>query len=328
MCGPTIIDTNHSLDVNAYNIRSAFNMQSVAVNNALNYDCNIFNQTNFCISAGGRFTSIDNPTTNNFSSVIALGYKLNPNIRIGGYLDQNINTSNPSGIHIGNKIPLMGAYAVWNKQEDGLGYQLRLANTFQNQDITSTRRVFDTGGGLFDAPSEAGSGTSSLNSQSYLAEMSYAFQYQDKTLVRPYFGLRYTRLKQDGYTEALTASVTNPLTFNALSDKSASALLGVKLNYSLTEKATLTGQIGLEQDFYHSVSNYSATSLNTPFLYRSVAFTAAFNDDIKRTRPVASAGVYYDLTKAQRISAAVNYTQLPFQSTSSVTGYFNYTIGF
>ena len=37
----------------------------------------------------------------------------------------------------------------------------------------------------------AGSGTAKLNSQSYLAELSYAFQYQDKTLVRPYFGLIY-----------------------------------------------------------------------------------------------------------------------------------------
>ena len=103
----------------------------------------------------------------------------------------------------------------------------------------------------------------------------------------------------------------------ALKDKSAAALLGFKVNHSLTDKATLTAQLGLEQDFYHSVSNYSATSLNADILN-----PVAFNTDIKRTRPVASAGAYYDLTKAQRLSATINYQQLPFQSTSAVTGYF------
>ena len=148
----------------------------------------------------------------------------------------------------------MGAYAVWNKEQSGLGYQVRLANTYQDKDVTQTRTVFNT--------SEAGSGKSSLTSQSYLAELSYAFQYEDKTLVRPYAGLRYTHLKQDGYTEATVAgSVEDPLTVALLKDRSATALLGVKINRSLTDKATLTAQLGLEQDLHHKVGNYSATDL-------------------------------------------------------------------
>jgi outer membrane autotransporter protein len=181
--------------------------------------------------------------------------------------------------------------------------------------VTSTRTVFDT--------SEAGSGKSSLQSQSYLAELSYAFQYQDKTLVRPYAGLRYTHLKQKGYTEDTTDTVTDPLTVAALRDKGITALLGVKVNRSLTDKATLTAQLGFEQDVHHNVGQYSATDLNGSDLT-----AIAFNSNIKRTRPVASIGAFYDVTKTQRASATINYQQLPFQSTGSTTAYFNYMIGF
>jgi hypothetical protein len=308
-------DTQSSMRYQASQLRSAFNTQTVAANFALNYDCNVFDVKGMCISAGGRYTTIDNPNINNSAAVVTLGYKVNPNIRVGAYLDQNIHISNPTGINISNNTPLMGLYAVWNKEQSGLGYQVRLANTYQDKDVTQTRTVFDT--------SEAGSGKSSLKSQSYLAELSYAFQYQDKTLVRPYAGLRYTHLKQDGYTEDTTVVVIDPLTVAALRDKGTTALLGVKVNRSLTDKATLTAQLGLEQDLHHKVDNYSATDLNG-----SELTAIAFNSNIKRTRPLASLGAFYDVTKTQRASATINYQQLPFQSTGSATAYVNYMIGF
>jgi hypothetical protein len=313
--GPSSADTQSSMRYQASQLRSAFNTQTVAAHFALNYDCNIFDVKGMCISAGGRYTTIDNPGINNSAAVVTLGYKVNPNIRIGAYLDQNINISNPTSINISNNTPLMGLYAVWNKEQSGLGYQVRVANTYQDKDVTSTRTVFDT--------SEAGSGKSSLQSQSYLAELSYAFQYQDKTLVRPYAGLRYTHLKQKGYTEATTDTVTDPLTLAALRDKSVTALLGVKVNRSLTDKATLTAQLGLEQDVHHNVGQYSATNSDIGNLD-----SVTFNSNIKRTRPVASIGAFYDVTKTQRASATINYQQLPFQSTGSTTAYFNYMIGF
>ena len=313
--GPTNIDTQSSMQYQASQLRSAFNTQTVAANFALNYDCTLFDAKGMCISAGGRYTTIDNPNINNSAAVVTLGYKVNPNIRIGAYLDQNINISKPTGIDISNNTPLMGLYAVWNKEQSGLGYQIRLANTYQDKDVTSTRTVFNT--------SEAGSGKSSLTSQSYLAELSYAFQYQDKTLVRTYAGLRYTHLKQKGYTEDTTDTVTDPLTVAALRDKGITALLGLKINRSLTDKATLTAQLGLEQDVHHKVDNYSATDLNG-----SELTAIAFNSNIKRTRPVASLGAFYDISKTQRASATINYQQTPFQSTGSATAYFNYMIGF
>jgi outer membrane autotransporter protein len=143
----------------------------------------------------------------------------------------------------------------------------------------------------------------------------------DKTLVRPYAALRYTRIKQDGYTEATLAGVTAPLTYSALADRSTTALVGVKLNHKLAEKVNLTGSLGIEQDMYHHVDNLTATGV-------ADLTSENFNGNIKRTRPVASIGAYYMPVKNQRIAADLYYQQLPFQSTASTTAYVNYTIGF
>ena len=313
--GASTADTQASLNTQAHKLRSTFNSVMASSNfaNMNTYDCNLFDKNNMCISAGGRYTNIDNPSSNNSAAVVVLGYKVSPSIRIGGFLDQSVNHNMPSGVDMSNKNPMMGAFAVWNHQADGLGYQVKLANAYLDKDVTTSRAVVGT--------SEAGRGRTDLNTQSYVGELSYAFQYQDSTIVRPYFAVRYTNIKQDGYTEDTTASVTSPLTYAKLSDRSTSALTGVKLNHALTPRTNLTASLGIEQDINHQVDKLTATGV-------ADLTSENFNNNIKRTRPVASAGAYYAVAKNQRLSADVYYQQLPFQSTGSATAYFNYMIGF
>ncbi len=313
--GPSSADTQTSLNTQARRLRSAFN-STIASNNFANmntYDCNLFDKNNMCISAGGRVTTIDNPSSHHSAAVVVLGHKISPHIRIGGFLDQSVNHNMPSGIDMSNKNPMAGAFLVWNHQADGLGLQMKLANAYLDKDVTTSRAVVGT--------SEAGRGRTDLNTQSYVGELSYAFTYQDSTIVRPYFALRYTRIKQDAYTEETTASVTAPLTYAKLSDRSTTALMGVKLNHSLTPRTNLTASLGVEQDLDHKSDQLSATGV-------SGLTSENFNNNIKRTRPVASAGAYYAVTKNQRLSGEVYYQQLPFQSTGSATAYVNYMIGF
>ena len=313
--GGSTLDTQASLNTQAQRLRSAFN-SSVASSNFANmntYDCNLFDQNNMCISAGGRYTNIDNPSSNNSAAVVVLGYKVSPNIRIGGFLDQSVNNNTPTGVHLSNSNPMMGAFAVWNKNPDGIGYQVKIANAYQDKDVTTTRDVINT--------SEAGTGKTNLNTQSYVGELSYAFNYQDSTIVRPYFAVRYTNIKQDAYTEDLTASVTAPLTYGKLGDRSTTALMGVKLNHALTPRTNLTASLGIEQGLDHQVDKLTATGV-------AGLTSENFNNNIKRTRPVASAGAYYAVAKNHRLSGEVLVQQLPFQSSTGATAYFNYMIGF
>ena len=312
--GPSTVDTQASLHNTAQRLRSAFNSAAISTNfaNMNTYDCNLFDTKGMCISVGGRYTTVDNPSSNSTSAVVVAGYKASPNIRIGGFLDQNVNNNTPTGIKVSNKNPLMGVFAVWNQNADGLGYQLKVANAYQDKDVNTSRDVIGT--------SEAGAGATNLNTQSYVGELSYAFTYQGKTLLRPYLALRHTIIKQDAYTET---GVSTPLSYASLTDRSTTALVGLKLNHSLTPKTTLTASLGVEQDIKHSVDQYRATSVGISGLT-----SEDFNDSINRTRPVASAGAYYAASKKQRISGDFYYQQLPFQSTGSTTAYFNYMVGF
>jgi hypothetical protein len=312
LSGPTAADTQASLATQARRLRSTFNSTMASSNfaNMNTYDCNLFDKNNMCISAGGRYTNIDNPSSNNSAAVVVLGYKVNSNIRIGGFLDQSINHNTPTGINVSNKNPMMGAFAVWNQNADGLGYQVKIANAYLDKDVTTTRDVIGS--------SEAGTGKTNLNTQSYVGELSYAFNYQDSTIVRPYFALRYTNIKQDAYTET---GVSTPLTYAKLGDRSTTALMGVKLNHALTPRTNLTASLGIEQDINHKTDQLVASGV-------ADLTSENFNNNIKRTRPVASLGAYYAVAKNQRLSGEVYYQQLPFQSTGSATAYVNYMIGF
>ena len=311
--GPfSVSDTQSSLTRLASRLRSSYNSASLISNfaNSNTYDCNLFDVKGMCISAGGRYSTVDNPSSNSTAAVVTLGYKVNPNIRIGGFLDQSINNNNPTGVHLSNSNPMMGAFAYWNQNADGLGYQVKIANAYQDKDLSTTRDVIGT--------SEAGMGKTSLTTQSYVGELSYAFMFKENTLVRPYFALRHTSIEQDAYTET---GVTTPLTYSALNDRTTSALMGVKFKHALTPKTNLTGSLGVEQDLHHKTDQLTASGV-------SGLTSESFSGNIHRTRPVASLGASYDIAKTQRLSGEVLVQQLPFQSTTGATAYFNYMIGF
>ncbi|MDP2247495.1 MAG: autotransporter domain-containing protein [Nitrosomonadales bacterium] len=314
LSGPSAADTQASLQNSARKLRSVFNLAAVSSNfaNMNTYDCNLFDANGVCVSAGGRYTNINSPDSSSSNAVLVMGYKATPNIRIGGFVDRSLINNAPSGINISNSDPLMGAFAVWNKNADGLGYQVKIANAYQDRDVNIRREVIGT--------SEAGRGDTNLKIQSYVGEISYAFKYNEDTILRPYLALRHTSIKQDGYTEKDAAT---PLTYDSLEDRTLSALFGLKLNYRMTPRATLTSSLGIEHDLEHHVDGYSAKASGISGLT-----SENFDDSIKRTRPVASAGAYYAVSKKQRISGDVYYQQLPFQGTGSTTAYVNYMIGF
>lgn len=312
--GPSTADTQSSLHLLVPKLRSGFTQQITATNfaNMNTYDCDLFDTKGVCVSLGGQQTYVDQPSSNYTASVVSAGYRISPTLRIGGFINQHLNNHTDANVDISNSTPLMGLFAVWNQNEDHLGYQVKIANAYEDKDVRTLREVVGT--------SEAGKGKTNLNTQSYVGEVSYAFlANEDKTLVRPYAALRYTRIKQDGYTE--DSSVTSPLTYASLEDRSTSALVGVKVDHKLADNFHAKASLGIEQDLYHHVDKLTATGV-------SGLTSENFNDNIKRTRPVASIGAYSTPAKNQRIAADVYYQQLPFQSTGSTTAYVNYMIGF
>jgi hypothetical protein len=279
------------------------------------YDCGLFDQDGGCFSVGGRYSDVNgNNNTDSSSSALVVvgGYKLNNHFRVAGFIDQQANSSTPNGITLDNKGPMVGMSLVWNQHPDHLGYQVKVANAYQSKDLSITRTA--TG----DA--EAGRGDTSMEVQSYVAEVSYQFSDGVKTTYRPYVALRRAIIKQDGYTET---DVDNPLTFNTLEDKSTTVIMGMKAKYKLSNQVTLNGALGVEHDVDNNIDKLQATSSTITGL------TAVdINSSINKTRPVATLGVTYHISPNQTLSAQTQYQELAYTSTSGKTAYVNYTVGF
>jgi hypothetical protein len=315
LLGPLAEDTQAALDYQAKQLRAVFNMQAAAADFGIQADCDRFDANDLCVSVGGRYATLSHADANNVAGVVTIGWRATPHIRIGAHIDQNLWAGDPAGVDIHNKTPLVGASTVWTAGEDGLGLQLRLANSYQKQDITSTRTVFGT--------SEAGVGSSSLTTQAYLAEMAYSFQWGDQTVLQPHAGVRYGHMRQAGYAEIATDLVLDPLTFASLVDESVVALLGLKLHHNATEDLAFSLYLGLEQDMYRKQANYVATDLN-----ESELESVDFQSGLQATRPMGRGSATYRFSAGQQISTTVSYQQMPWESMASVAGYVGYAVAF
>ena len=310
--GPSAADTQTSIQAIKGQLQGNLNSLTAGANfaNMNTYDCNFFDSKGGCFSFGNRYTDVQSPSIQTNSFVATGGYKLNDHFRVAGFIDQNLNYNMASNIDIENKGPLMGLIGVWNQNANQLGWQIKLANAYQSKDARITRSV--TGS------SEAGRGQTDIDSQSYVAELSYNHAVSSSLLLQPYAALRYAVVEQDGYTET---GVANPLTFNTIRDRSKTSLVGVKFKKQLTDKVVARGSVGLEHDLSHKTDNLLASGV-------SGLTTESFSNQLDKTRPVASLGADYYIDPTQRLSVNAFYQELPFASTKARTLYLNYMLAF
>ena len=173
------------------------NLTSVTEVNFANmntYDCDLFDKNNICLSLGSRHTAINTPKTTTDSVVWVGGYKLSETLRVAGFYHRNLRHKTPASFTLSDKTPMTGLVVVWNQNPDKLGYQLKLANAYQQKNATITREANR-------CSSEEGKGQTVIEAESYVAELQYGYQFSDDTVLRPYFAARSAVIKQDAYTE-------------------------------------------------------------------------------------------------------------------------------
>lgn len=313
--GASTADTQQSLVNTASALQNTFTLQNTVLANSFSYDCNIFGENDVCVSAGGRNTAVSAANgLNNTSALLIAAYRVMPSVRIGAYADQNLSVNNAgSTVNLGNNTPLIGLFGAWNERLDGTGTEVKVSAAYGQKNTTVTRQVVGT--------SEAGSGSSQLNSQGAQVTAKYGFGVLESVIVSPYVGVRYTQNNMNGYTEAASSTVTAPLTYSALNTNATTALAGVGAQYKFIPQATAFASVGVETDTNTSNGTYSATGITglTP---------VNFNPNPVKTRPTAMLGASYDIDKNQRLGVTGIYRQEAYQATASTTVMATYTVGF
>ncbi len=318
--GPSVANTNQSLVNTASALQGTYTLQNSVLANSFSYDCNVFGANNVCVSAGGRNTQVQVANgLNNTSALLIAAYRPHPNYRIGAYADQNLSVSNPGGtVNLGNNTPLIGLFGAWNQRLDGTGTEVKVSAAYGQKNTTITRSVVGSGTGA----SEAGTGSSSLNSQGAQATVKYGFGIMDNVIVSPYVGVRYTQNNMGGYTEGTSSSVTAPLTYNALNTNATTALAGVGASYRVIPTVMTFVSAGVETDTNTANGTYTATNASIGTLT-----PVNFNANPVRARPTATVGAYYDVAKNQRLGITGIYRQEAYQAVSTTTVMATYTIG-
>jgi len=316
--GPSTANTQQSLVNTAQALQGIYTLQSTVLANSFSYDCNEFGANGICISAGGRNTAASAANgLNNTSGLLIAAYRPHANYRVGAYVDQNLSVNNAgSTVNLGNNTPLIGLFGAWNARLDGMGTEVKVSAAYGQKNTTINRSVVGSGA----TASEAGSGSSALNSQGAQVVAKYGFGIAGQVIVSPYIGVRYTQNNMGGYTEGASATVTAPLTYSALNTNATTALAGVGASYKFIPKATVFASAGVETDTNTANGTYSATGVTglTP---------VNFNANPVRTRPTATLGAYYDIVKNQRLGITGMYRQEAYQATASTTVMATYTVG-
>ena len=320
LSGPSVANTNQSVVNTASALQGTYTLQNSVLANSFSYDCTVFGANNVCVSAGGRNTQVQAANgLNNTSALLIAAYRPHPNYRIGAYADQNLSASNPGGtVNLGNNTPLIGLFGAWNERLDGTGTEVKVSAAYGQKNTTMTRSVVGSG----STASEAGSGSSTLNSQGVQATAKYGFGVLDNVIVSPYVGVRYTQNNMGGYTESTSSSVTAPLTYNALNTNATTALAGVGASYRVIPAVMTFASAGVETDTNTANGTYSATNTSIGTLT-----PVNFNANPVKTRPTATVGAYYDIEKNQRLGITGIYRQEAYQAVSTTTVLATYTIG-
>lgn len=310
--GPSAADTQFSLDLSAQRLKSIYNLQTSALVNGLTYDCQVFDKNNICLSTGGRYSNNHGASGYTTSALLIGAYRLNKNVRVGAWVDQNLSTNTGTSVNLGNSKPLFGVFGAWAENPTGEGYEVKVSAGYGDKDLTVTRDVIGT--------SEAGVGTSRLNSQAISSVSSYGFRLNNQLLASPYVGIRYSRITSNGYTES-GADITSPLTYNRLSQENVALMAGLRLSAKLDPKTTFVASAGIEQNLKNRSGQYSATGVDglTPI---------EFNSNPQKTRATASLGAYYDIDKKQRVGVNGIYREETFKSTATTAVLATYTVGF
>jgi hypothetical protein len=318
--GPSVANTNQSLVNTASALQGTYTLQNSVLANSFSYDCTVFGANNVCVSAGGRNTQVQAANgLNNTSGLLIAAYRPHPNYRIGAYADQNLSVSNPGGtVNLGNNTPVIGLFGAWTQRLNGTGAEVKVSAAYGQKNTTITRSVVGSGEGA----SEAGTGSSTLNSQGAQITAKYGFGMMENVIVSPYLGVRYTQNNMGGYTEGTSSSVTAPLTYSALNTNATTALAGVGASYRVIPQVTTFASAGVETDTNTSNGTYSATNASIGTLT-----PVNFNANPVRTRPTATLGAYYDIAKNQRFGVTGIYRQEAYQAVSTTTVMATYTIG-
>jgi hypothetical protein len=254
--------------------------------------------------------------TGETAALLTAAYRVTPEFRVGGFIDQNLVSNSPVGVDPKNTQPMLGAFAVYQQNPNFSGLMIRAALAYQEGDLRITRpEIADT---------EAGTGRTRTTAVAFGGEIAYGVPLDETWIAQPYAGLRRSDSQRRGYTETTSDSVEYPITYNRFGQQVTSATAGLRLRGAITPEFSLTFGAGMEHDLNSKTDRYAGTSGISGLESFSINATQQQNE----LRAVGSAGMRYMIASNQALAFDASVRQMPYGNDPSITTMLRYSIGF
>ncbi|CAB5214807.1 Autotransporter beta-domain containing protein [uncultured Caudovirales phage] len=306
---PSAAYTLASINQNVGSIMTVNNLQMSTLDGSLNYDCVLYGERNMCISAGARYTT--DSAGNASGGSLTVGKKVNPNFRVGAFMDQGFNNITSNNVTLKTGMPMVGAYAHWNQDSRGYGWGVHASAAYSSNKMSITR----TG----TAYSEAGTGTPTATGDAIQLKATYSYPIGTRLTVNPYVGLRYTQLDISAYTES---NAVYPLSYKGLTQSATDALAGVGASYNF---GRVVGYVsgGVVQNLSYTAGSLSGTSGIVNLGTYNVALPGS-----NYTSMAFGAGVTIDVARNQYLNLGLGWQQKSLVNTNVSSFNASYTVGF
>ncbi|AWB33172.1 autotransporter outer membrane beta-barrel domain-containing protein [Orrella marina] len=306
-------DVQLSVNRTLASVQQTLAVQNAALVNSFMYDCGLFNEHGVCASIGMRYTAINASGMDESAGTFVLAYRLTPEFRFGAYIDQTVSNANSNNIaSLSTTMPLIGLFGAWQERPDGIGAGIKLSAAYGEQQASVVRSPING--------TELATGTTNLTGQGFQLLTTYGLGVAQRTVLSPYLGVRYTESSSSAYTESQSAGVRAALSYGGLSSDLTTLLAGLSLRHQFNDSWSLMLSAGVESDLNQSTDSVTVTGLQG-------LNASALNNDPVQTRATFAAGLWFDITKNQRVSLDYVYRQSPYQGIDSNAVFLNYTIG-
>ena len=318
LLGPDAAATQLGLQSNAYAVHSVLSQRAAAATFALDYDCSVFDQHGLCVSVGFRNTQMGSnyADSGETAGLLTAAYRVTPEFRIGGFIDQGLVSQSPVGVDPKNTQPMLGGFVVYQENSDFSGLTIRAGLAYQEGDFRITRPEL--------SGTEAGTGRARTTALAFGGEIAYGFPLDNAWVAQPYAGMRRSDSQRQGYTETISDSVEFPITYNRFGPQVTSATAGLRLRGSITPQFSLTFGAAMEHDLNSKVDRYAGTSTISGLETFSINASQQQNE----TRAVGSAGMRYMVASNQAVAFDASVRQMPYGNDPSITTMLRYSIGF
>ncbi|MCU1765530.1 autotransporter domain-containing protein [Pseudomonas protegens] len=309
-----MVDLDNSyvaMEQNGHQLNSILNLQATLLSSALDHDCRVYGENNVCVAVGSEYSRVNNKNSSLTGLGLTLGYLLTPEVRVGLFMDQSLDSNLPDNYRIKSSMPMFGGFAAWNSRPDGLGAEVKGSVAYSKLDTEITRLTLDN--------TEAGKGRSKVKGLGLQLETSYGVALGERWKVQPFIGLKRVDSQRDGYREHTGADFA--MSYRAVENNVTSLYVGSGLRGTLTKDLVLSTRFGLEQDISRSTSDYRSRA---DYLGGMRVKASA----PQRVRGFASLGAEYSLGHARYISVNGDVAQ---QSLGQELGYSvmaSYTFGY